>query len=986
MMASICEKVDLFVDGDLSPEEAEEFRLHLPDCAACDHALTELMLLKAMGRRHLRNAAASAPVPTVRPVHRAHWSRRPAFLAAASAAAILAIVAVVVRDPPLHEVEVPEDAYLANNSERWNEARVSTPAADEYRPQASVPMGDAQAPEGLPLEALAALNSRGDRLGLAAVYLVRNDPGLADQALHELSKLERSPDRDNDRAVAMLLKGEPAKALELADSALEQDPHHPQALWNRGLALRALGLPLLAAKAFSEVASLQEQGWATEALQKLEKLQRDATMRREQWEAASRAGEALLDAAPGSLPVDFLQNPGSRRFFYDAVRAAPSRERVLALLPVAQGLDARTRGNVLERHVRRIAESDFRRRAPLARGYVALLRNQLTAPEKEQFLQQVLKSKEDDIVMGTLAVLGPTARYIETFEAKAAASGDPWFPLLAAQARTKVDISAGRWTRAIQTLLEAQRRCPERGLEYRCISIDLDLSSLYIKLEQTDAARTHTVHGWKEAIASSEWGMESRHLWNLSAIARYANNPSLARAYLGEYLERDRNNPDTQRRVHQELAIIALQDLRADEARREMDAALATGVPLSLTGALALADISRLRGEPEDEARLTQVLEKARPSWSPGERAQATHALGRLVIEKDPERGRSLLWRSIQEAEAVGRGEDQAARLARAYSFTSLLLEAGRRQGFTDALKLLEQERGQELPRRCLLAATVDSERTLLLALGGSGELTGHYDQTRRQRLSQRLDGLVPERLLAALRGCEQVEVLARPPLHGRAGLLPPDMAWSYLTHTTAPRKPPQAGSALHLVVSVSDVELPKELGLKRLNTWSPSIGQGEQPVMLSGASATPSRVLAAMRTATEIDLVAHGIINADADASYLLLAPESDGQELGALEVSAAPLEGAPFVVLAACHAAHTTYSLDVPFSLPAAFIQAGARGVLAATEEIPDLEAGRFFNAIREHIRSGLPPALALRQERMQWIQAGRGAPWIESVLLFE
>jgi CHAT domain-containing protein len=132
---------------------------------------------------------------------------------------------------------------------------------------------------------------------------------------------------------------------------------------------------------------------------------------------------------------------------------------------------------------------------------------------------------------------------------------------------------------------------------------------------------------------------------------------------------------------------------------------------------------------------------------------------------------------------------------------------------------------------------------------------------------------------------------------------------------------------------------------------------------------------------------VAHGIVNADADASYLLLAPGQDGQEqLGATEVSATPLEGAPFVVLAACHAAHTTYSLDVPFSLPAAFIQAGARGVLAATEEIPDQEAGRFFNAIRENIRSGMAPALALRQERVRWIQVGQGASWIESVLLFE
>ena len=90
--------------------------------------------------------------------------------------------------------------------------------------------------------------------------------------------------------------------------------------------------------------------------------------------------------------------------------------------------------------------------------------------------------------------------------------------------------------------------------------------------------------------------------------------------------------------------------------------------------------------------------------------------------------------------------------------------------------------------------------------------------------------------------------------------------------------------------------------------------------------------------------------------------------------------------MVLAACHAAHTTYSLDAPFSLPAAFIQAGARGVLAATVEIPDMEAALFFNAIREHLRAGMTPALALRNERLRWQQEGRGASWVDSVLLFE
>jgi hypothetical protein len=428
---------------------------------------------------------------------------------------------------------------------------------------------------------------------------------------------------------------------------------------------------------------------------------------------------------------------------------------------------------------------------------------------------------------------------------------------------------------------------------------------------------------------------------------------------------------------------MALKDLRVEEARREIDEALATGIPLSLSGAFALADISRLKGAPQDEIHLSRALEAAGKSSSAGERAKATHVLGRFFIEHDVERGRSLLWRAIQEAEAPGVKESQGAQQARAYSFTSLIHEAGRRSAFHEALELFERERGLELPRRCLLAATADSERTLLVALGNNSEQVGHHDESRRQPLPERLDGLVPEQLLTALRGCQQVQVLARPPLHGRAGLLPPELSWSYLTRTSPPRVP-QPGPAVHLVVS--NVALPPEFPLSRLNAWTPDFGPEEQRVMLSGTEATPSRVLSAMRNATEIDLVAHGIINDFSDVSYLLLAPEQGASELGVTQVRAASLQGAPFVVLAACHAAHTAYTLHAPLSLPAAFIDAGARGVLAATVEIPDLEAAAFFNAVRVRLRAGVPPAVALRDERMKWLAEEKGTDWLGSVLLFE
>jgi CHAT domain-containing protein len=140
------------------------------------------------------------------------------------------------------------------------------------------------------------------------------------------------------------------------------------------------------------------------------------------------------------------------------------------------------------------------------------------------------------------------------------------------------------------------------------------------------------------------------------------------------------------------------------------------------------------------------------------------------------------------------------------------------------------------------------------------------------------------------------------------------------------------------------------------------------------------------MKNATEIDFFTHGVLNSYSDASYLLLASEQGRSELRVSRVRTTRLSGAPFVVLAACHAAHTAYALHEPLSLPAAFIEAGARGVLAATVEILDLEAGAFFDAVRERMRSGVDPAVALRDERMRWLAEGRGGSWIHSVLLFD
>ncbi|MFP2962097.1 CHAT domain-containing protein, partial [Myxococcus sp. 1LA] len=142
----------------------------------------------------------------------------------------------------------------------------------------------------------------------------------------------------------------------------------------------------------------------------------------------------------------------------------------------------------------------------------------------------------------------------------------------------------------------------------------------------------------------------------------------------------------------------------------------------------------------------------------------------------------------------------------------------------------------------------------------------------------------------------------------------------------------------------VSSVDAPALLQLPRLPQWLPS--QEAEPVplqVLSGSDATPARVLADMRDATEIEIHAHGIMDPSlSDASLVVLSPETSGRyALTADVVRQQKLTGAPLVFLAACsagRAASTTTSHE-PFSLPAAFTRRRGRArCVASTVDIPD------------------------------------------------
>lgn len=290
-MSSHCDKLYLFLDGELGPVDEEGFRHHLARCEGCASGLHEAMQLELLSLYSLgdREAAArldAVPVsPAREPPRRAPFLRvLPGGLLTAVSVLVLAVgvVALLVRAPSSQPA--PRELWLARAPTRLLEARVAYALADGHRPY--VPLrGDnalGEPPRPPPLRELADLEDAGDLHGIAAAYLVRGDWR---QASDFLQRSPPSPDRDCDRALLLLEQGRQREALTLLDGVLHQVPAHPQALWNRALVLRDLGLTLPAAESFDAVARLGEPGWSEEALIRARALRHETHARGRPWEA-----------------------------------------------------------------------------------------------------------------------------------------------------------------------------------------------------------------------------------------------------------------------------------------------------------------------------------------------------------------------------------------------------------------------------------------------------------------------------------------------------------------------------------------------------------------------------------------------------------------------------------------------------------------------------------------------------------------------------
>ncbi len=948
-MSTPCDNVGEFVDGELSAVDAAAFREHLVDCAQCQ--------ADVKGFVHLELLRPPQAAPKIIPFR----SRR--IQAVLVPLAVAASVLLTLRWWPstaTDALELPPYRQL--------EARLSHPLLAGHRPY-GVERGASATEFALPLEQLARLQRKGELHALASAYLAYGQP---EQARPNLERAPTSPDVESDRAVVDMSAAQWESALQRLDTVLAARPNHPQAMWNRALVLRELGLKALAARAFETVALRGEAGWADEARQRGRALEAELASLRDAWEQVRAQGQLLVKEG---TPIDLnaaRQSTGlARLYLYDAIRSAPTEARVRSLKPLAEMLDEQSKQPVLALTVQATAQRFSSTRADLAEAYRTLALGGAAANEDvTRWLNQARARGDDDLFLGFLLQSDRAGQAPDDYASAAERLNDPWFSRLAVQVRAASLIASGQLPQAEAMLSHGLEACAQPGIEYRCAHLELLMTNLLLQQHRLPEAVQHIARG--RALAASDWGLELSFLSALGDSARLRNGVSLAQAYLGERLARQPDDCSVQRHTHLSLAAMQMLQLDAPKARAELQQAPTCGEPLTLQAALLIADLQRFEPRP---AEVTEALASLHARGDPS--ALARFIEGRLEASRSSERAEALWQEALVLADAQPSWV-QDAQKARAYSHSALAMEAARRGDFARGLSWLAAATHQGVPQQCAVAVSTDDERYFAVAVAKEGAVVGHFSSGRT---APEVLPPLPESLLQHLADCVDVAVLAAPPWHGRAGLLPPEFAWSYRSRETRPKA---SKPARRLVIS--DVEPPAALGKPRLRAWSDA-ASSVTDVKLVGALATPRRVLAAMQDATEIELHAHGLVNlAFSDASFVALSEEPDGSyALTASAVTATSLRGSPLVVLAACQAAQVAPYLHEAWSLPIAFVRAGASGVLASPAQVHDADAGAFFDAVLARVRAGQSASTSLRDERMRWLRREPNS-WVSEVVLFQ
>lgn len=1021
-----------YFDGELEGAEEQAALEHLAGCAQCQAELGDFMGLEVALSRPTAVVAEAAPAiaagstpgatatkePTaakpaaakadgeVLSLERMRAARARRWLAPAAITATLAAAAgavLLVRKSGPSE----ETTQLALAATRGVEARFTSAAFARHRPYDVVRGSGGR--EEFSLTQLARLERTGDRAALAAAQAAS---GELERARAALTALPASAQRDADLAAIELLAGQPELALEAADRSLERAPALAAAQWNRALALRELGLPLTAAAAFEQVSRGGEDGWSVEAATKAAALRAAMADRGPGADAFKAAALAMVDhKGPPLGEAEASARPGlTRLYFLDALRSAATRQEALALAPLAAALDRGAGNTLASAAVTRVAAADFATRGPLALAYRELATGRAPGTAPDLLARAGKLAGIEDLRLGlALYARLPVAELAPLIEA----TGDPWFTLHLQRERAAASRVAGTVDRAETELRTALAGCDRRVWAFRCAQLAHSLMSLYLDRTRYPEYEAHAELAAQLFRASGATELEDASLLGLAEAqrlrGRFARSAATFREVIARLAERDCASARYAKSGLALLEIYRSASLRAVTAA-ELPSPNECEQPPNEQELGSLVDLARMTGRDDDWARAYKWIDAAKqavalahgngpaPDAAIVEAASARLAMGHQGGgDRGGDRDGGAVTRLRAQLPKLA-GDTDVARGFRAWIYQTLIDDAARRGAWPEAMAIVAEELGGAAPARCALAVSLDDTRGTAIAIGADGAATGMRTSVETP---PQWDGarLVPAQLRAAFAGCATIGVLARPPLQGRSDLLPPELPWAFEGRpapTSTPPTPAKPGAAPLPAgappqpsrpsmppreLYIGDALPPAALTLPALAPMPPHPGAEE----LRAAAATPTQVLAALGRASYAELHVHGQVDLGvADASFLALSPDADQRwALTAAEVRTAKLAAMPVIVLAACRAATTAPYEHKRWSLPDAFLEAGARAVIAPTVEIPDAEATAFFAELRGRLVAGEEPSAALAALRKAYVE--RGAAWAGNVVLF-
>lgn len=153
------------------------------------------------------------------------------------------------------------------------------------------------------------------------------------------------------------------------------------------------------------------------------------------------------------------------------------------------------------------------------------------------------------------------------------------------------------------------------------------------------------------------------------------------------------------------------------------------------------------------------------------------------------------------------------------------------------------------------------------------------------------------------------------------------------------------------------------------------------------GEAASPAALLA-QPAARLLHVAAHGLVGRTSEEfPRLALAPDAEHPTglLSAVEIAAADLRGVHVAVLAACNSSRGPVGAnEVPLSLAAAFLFAGAEHVLASVRPIEDRATAEFVVRFHRHLLSGVDPATALQRTAIESREISPDRPSIWSAFV--